>query len=100
MALGRTNPQLRLDRSLQSLICSLHKSPCLEPAPADRSLNRAHQRDRSRSDSKTLKGPKDELQNRNRKRRKRTGEKPLAKKREGYPASVARNIIGSISQPA
>ena len=25
MALGRTNPQLRLDRSLLSLICSLHK---------------------------------------------------------------------------
>ena len=34
-------PRFRLNRSLLSLICSLHKSPCLEPAPTDRSLNRA-----------------------------------------------------------
>ena len=38
---GQEPPRFRLNRSLLSLICSLHKSPCLEPAPTDRSLNRA-----------------------------------------------------------
>src|SRR4030088_1275228 len=38
---GQEPPRFRVDRSLLSLICSLHKSPCLEPAPTDRSLNRA-----------------------------------------------------------
>src|SRR3982074_2484865 len=38
---GQEPPRFRLTRSLLSLICSLHKSPCLEPAPTDRSLNRA-----------------------------------------------------------
>ena len=38
---GQEPPRIRLNRSLLSLICSLHKSPCLEPAPTDRSLNRA-----------------------------------------------------------
>ena len=38
---GHRTLRFRLNRSLLSLICSLHKSPCLEPAPTDRSLNRA-----------------------------------------------------------
>jgi hypothetical protein len=38
---GQEPPRFRLNRSLLSLIGSLHKSPCLEPAPTDRSLNRA-----------------------------------------------------------
>ena len=38
---GQEPPRLRLNRSLLSLICSLHKSRCLEPTPTDRSLNRA-----------------------------------------------------------
>ena len=38
---GQEPPRFRLNRSLLPLICSLHKSPCLEPAPTDRSLNRA-----------------------------------------------------------
>ena len=38
---GQEPPRFRLNRSLLPLICSLHKSPCLEPAPRDRSLNRA-----------------------------------------------------------
>jgi len=38
---GQEPPRFRLNRSLLSLICSLHKSLCLEPAPTDRSLNRA-----------------------------------------------------------
>jgi hypothetical protein len=38
---GQEPPRFRLNRSLLSLICSLHKSRCLEPTPTDRSLNRA-----------------------------------------------------------
>jgi hypothetical protein len=34
--LGQQNPQLRLDRSLLSLICSLHKSPCFSAATSQR----------------------------------------------------------------
>src|SRR4030081_3307617 len=46
---GQEPPRFRLNRSLLSLICSLHKSPCLEPAPTDRSLNRAPTKARVRT---------------------------------------------------
>ena len=48
---GQEPPRFRLNRSLLSLICSLHKSRCLEPTPTDRSLNRAPT-ESSRSDSR------------------------------------------------
>ena len=35
---GQEPPRFRLNRSLLSLICSLHKSPCLEPAPSNCTL--------------------------------------------------------------
>ena len=55
---GQEPPRFRLNRSLLSLICSLHKSPCLEPAPADRSLNRAPKTSLAFG-QQTLRGPKD-----------------------------------------
>jgi len=67
---GQEPPRIRLNRSLLSLICSLHKSPCLEPAPTDRSLNRAQQK--LAFGQQTLwKAKRLNLQNRRRQKQKR-----------------------------
>src|ERR1700722_18435843 len=90
-------PRFRLNRSLLSLICSLHKSPCLEPAPTDRSLNRAPT-EGSRSDSRRCGSQRLNLQER---AAAKTEKKKLTKKTyQSIPTSVARNVIGSSSQPA
>jgi hypothetical protein len=73
-------PRFRLNRSLLSLICSLHKSPCLEPAPTDRSLNRAPTEARVRT-ADVVEAKRLNLQNRRRRKQKRKSQsrKTLAK---------------------
>jgi hypothetical protein len=67
---GQEPPRFRLNRSLLSLICSLHKSRCLEPTPTDRSLNRAPTEARVRT-ADVVEAKRLNLQNRRRRKQKR-----------------------------
>lgn len=95
---GQEPPRFRLNRSLLSLICSLHKSPCLEPAPTDRSLNRAPTEARVRTadvvESQKIEPAEQAAAKTEKKKPNR--EKPT----KATPTSVALHSIGSSSQPA
>jgi hypothetical protein len=67
---GQEPPRFRLNRSLLSLICSLHKSRCLEPTPTDRSLNRAPTEARVRT-ADVVEAKRLNLQNRRRRKQKK-----------------------------
>src|ERR1700683_2494746 len=72
-------PRFRLNRSLLSLICLLHKSRCLEPTPTDRSLNRAPIEARVRT-ADVVEAKRLNLQNKRRRKQKRkANEKNLTK---------------------
>jgi len=94
---GQEPPRFRLNRSLLSLICSLHKSPCLEPAPTDRSLNRAPTEARVRT-ADVVESQKIEPAEQAAAKQKRKSQS--RKTYQSNSTSVALHFIGSSSQPA